>query len=821
MKTALRIKMSAITAIAIAILGTAAGATIVNATPRSTDPSTTPIAQRYERAARVLDANLAGGIRNATITPNWIGDGQSFWYRRDGDAGPEWVIVDAATGERRPAFDIARLRQAYDGSAAERAGMRVLAIHPDAAGFSVTAVSGSRTVRCTVPAYTCAANAAPPRATDAAWSPRGDVGIRARDNNLYLHRAGDTDDVALTSDGVAHFAYGATPGTSLFAIPTARSTQPRPPVGIHWSPDGSRLIGMRIDERRVEPYPFVEWVPQDGSHRPKLWQPRIPILGDAERGVQEVFTLDPATRRKTIVRLPLGWDFHAPAFHWSADGRRAFGLAQTRGAKQVALVEITIDTGDTRMVATETAKTFATFNAFVYNPPNVRILERSNEALWFSQADGWGQIHLYDLARGKLKRKLTQGSRAVRDIVGIDEARRLLYFTAGGSDADTDPYQLRLYVVSLDGGAARLLTPEAGVHTAALAPIGNAAPATSAHALSPNGQWIVQSWSSLDTPPVTLLRAASDGRVVATLETADASGILTAGWTPPTRVKLRAADGKTPIWGTVYFPPDMQPGRRYPVINAMYGGPQITNAPADFLSAVTALNPISRSSLARLGFIVVTIDGRGTPGRSKAFNDASYGGEFAEPELADNVAGMRQLAERFGNFDLDRVGIYGHSFGGYTSARAILTWPDVFKVAVSSAGPHNFQGFYPVETWFGIPDYGTGSPARPNAAQVSKEYARLDSARFANNLKGKLLLVYGDLDENALPAVTLQLTDALIRANKRFDLLHLPNRDHNFFRTDAYYTQRMWDYFVEHLLGEEPPADFKLTLKPMRDPSGY
>lgn len=781
----------------------------------------TSMTETYRRAAKVLDANLSGAIRNATVVPHWIENGKRFWYRRDGDAGSEWVIVDSATGTRTPAFDARRIGAALPGGTA-RSPLRVTAIEPRADGIDVLLLQPGGKVRCRIPAYACTAEAARPQAPDAIWSPASGLGVATRGHDLVLRGPGSTGEVALTDDGEAHFAYGERPGTSLSAIPDARATAKRPPFGIGWSPDGRTLVGTRTDERAVEPYPFVEWVPQDGGYRPKLWQPRIPLLGDAKRGVQQAFALAVADRRKTILSLADGWDWTMPAFHWSADGKRVYGLASTRGAKRIALVETVLATGATRLVATESMATWASFNAFIYNPPNVRILERSNEALWFSQADGWGQIHLYDLARGTLKRRLTAGQRTVRDIVGVDEARRLLYFTAGGTDADQDPYHVRLFAVSLDGGRERPVAAEPGVHVVARAPIGNAAPAGADTAgLSPDGQWIVESWSTLDMPPVSVLRAAADGRIVATLERADAGIVRTAGWRAPQRVRLASADGRTPIWGTVYFPPGMTPGQTYPVIDAIYGGPQITNAPADFAGAVTALNPISRASLAQLGFIVVTIDGRGTPGRSKAFNDASYGGNFVEPELADHVAGLRQLAARFGSLDLDRVGIYGHSFGGYTSARAILTHPDIFKVAISSAGPHNFQGFYPVETMFGVPDYGGGSPNRSAPGQVPEDYARLDSAAYAGNLRGKLLLVYGDLDENALPAVTLQLIDALTRANKRYDLIHLPNRDHNFFRTDAYYTQRMWDYFVEHLLRRDPPTDFKLELKPAREPSGY
>lgn len=777
------------------------------------------MADAYARAERVLDANLTGVMRNADVVPRWIGDGDRFWYRRDGDAGPEWVIVDAATGARKLAFDAARLRTA----AASASGGGLPAILPISSltATEATLAAGGKVVRCDIVGYKCSATGAPQATPDVIWAPDGANGVFVRDHNLWLRARDGGEPIALTTDGAEHFAYGTLPDASLFAIPRMRAGGKLPPYGINWAPDGRRFISDRIDERAIKPYPFLESVPQDGSFRPKLWMPRIPLLGDAERAETETAIFDVASRRKTIVTLPQGWQFHQSAFNWSADGKRAWGLVATRAVREIALVEIDLASGATRFVVREATPIWGRFNAFIYQPANIRILESSGEALWFSERDGWGQLYLYDLASGKLKRKLTSGKRTVRDLVGVDEKRRRLVFTAGGTDADPDPYHIRLWTASLDGGAARLLTPEPGVHLVARRPIGNGVPGTPVTAgLSPDGNWIVENYSSLDQPPVTVLRSAADGRVVSKLETADTSRIAAAGWRAPTRVKLVSADGKTPIWGTVYFPPAMQQGRKYPVIDAIYGGPQVTNAPADYRDAVAAMNPRARASLAELGFIVVTIDGRGTPGRSKAFNNESFE-QFAEPELADHVAGIRQLAERYGSLDLDRIGVYGHSFGGYTSARAILTYPDFYKVAVSSAGPQNFQGFYPVEGLFPLPDYGNGRTAAPDPTAVPRNYASLDMMPLASKLKGKLMFVYGEHDENALPSVTLQMVDALTKANKRYDLMYLPNRDHNFFRTDAYYTQRMWDYFVEHLLREAPPTDFQLKLKPPVQPAGY
>jgi dipeptidyl aminopeptidase/acylaminoacyl peptidase len=575
---------------------------------------------------------------------------------------------------------------------------------------------------------------------------------------------------------------------------------------------------VRVDESQVELYPFVEQVPQDGSHRPKLYNIRLGLLGDKGEARQENFIIDVRSGRKTNVTLPEGWQFVNAAFDWSSDGRFAYGAAETFGKRGIILVETEVATGKVRIVLTERMPTYASYNAFLYNAPNLRILQKSGEVIWFSERDGWGHLYLYDLKRGRLKRQLTKGPWLVRDLVALDERRRQIYFTSGGRDTGEDPYMDQLHRVSLDGGKPVRLTPEEADHLVIREPFdrrGFGVAVTTG--LAPDYRAFVDTYSTVNEPPVSVLRSSADGRIIAQLEKADPSAAYAAGWRPPERVKVKAADGETDIYGAVYFPPGYERGGRYPVIDAFYGGPQMTNSPVDFMSAVVASNPVARSSLAQLGFIVVSIDARGTPGRSKAFTDISYR-TFIDTGIDDHVAAIRQLAARYGTFDLDRIGVYGHSFGGYTSARAILKRPDFYKVAVSSAGPHNFQSMYsgPIESWFGIPDYGGGNRFRTAPDAVPAPYDTLDNGRLAANLKGKLMLIFGDMDENAVPAATLQLASALEKANKSFDLLYLPNRRHDYFRTDPYVMRRLWDYFVQHLMGKEPPKDYPLTYASAR-----
>lgn len=667
--------------------------------------------------------------------------------------------------------------------------------------------------RCRLDRYECATHVPAAARADALPAPDGRYEVFARDHNLWLREREADRERALTRDGEAYFAYGKLPDTSLASVPALRRKAAMPPFNLTWSPDGNFLLGARIDERAVTPYPFVEWVPQDGSFRPIAYELRLPLLGDAGQPRVEAFVIDVASGTKRTLDLGAGAFFGAgDVLAWSADGSKAWRLVYRDDHRRMALAEIDLRSGALRRVVDETAASAVMPNNLLYSPPNVRVLTETGEAIWFSEKDGWGHLYLHDLRSGRLKRALTGGSWLVRDLVHVDARKRVAWFTASGRERGRDPYYRHLYRVSLDGGAPVLLTPEDAEHEIESPLPPNLLPATdSGTSFSPDGRYFVDTWSTVDTPPTTVLRSSTDGRIVMKLEDADTSLVRAAGWRPPERVSAKSADGKTDLHAVVYLPPGFRRDGRHPVIDAFYGGPQMMNAPRSYAEAISTLNPVSRASLAELGFVVVTIDARGTRGRSKAFTDVGYG-NFADPQIEDHIAVLRQLAERYGGFDLDRVGVYGHSFGGYTSARAILSHPEFYKVAVSSAGPHNYQGFYDgLAGLLGVPDYGDGSRVRPTPQSVPKNFQAMDNATLATNLRGHLMLTYGDMDENALPAVTLQLADALAKANKSFDLVYLPNRTHSFFRTDRYYMRRLWDYFVEHLLGAKPPENYDLS----------
>ncbi len=770
----------------------------------------------YTRAERVLDAQLRGRVTNPSVLPQWLDDGR-FWYRRQGPGGrTDYLLVDPRHPSRLPLFDPTRLGDALQtaGDAQAAATLEKLERVIPAGNQTLQLVLRSGPLqgqRCTLPAYRCVPVALTAPNPQALPSPDGRRSVVVRDDNLWLLAADAGKPTALTHDGEPSHGYGVLPDFALRGIPRRQGRMHTPPFAVSWAPDGQRLFGVRYDERHVQAYPYLATAPTDGV-RPIVHQVKLGLLGDAEQVRDAWFVTDVHSARTRRIAIPDGWHSltEAGVLGWSADADKVYtAIVRYDRPARIRLVEVDLSTARVRTVLEESSDTRVQLNSYPYNRPAVRVLPGRNQVVWFSQRDGWGHLYLVDARDGTIVRQLTSGNWLVRDVVGVDAEERQLFFTAGGREPG-DPYQRRLYRVALDGGEPELLTPEAADHALDAGPgvlMGGRDP----QLLAPSSEWVVDTWSTLAQPPISVLRSTRDGRVVLPLEQADDSAVRAAGWQPPRREQVVAADGHTALYATVYLPPGYTERGRHPVIDAMYGGPHVSNAPVGFVEATATTNPVARASLAQLGFVVVSIDARGTPGRSRAFHDSSFL-TAADLQLDDHVAAIRQLAARYPGMDLERVGIYGHSFGGYSAARALLRHPQFYKVGVASAGSHSFQGMYGGAIHGmdrlvgGQPVYADGSAVRPDAAAVPALFQPLDNGALAHQLRGRLLLVYGDLDENAMPALTLQLARALNAANKDYDLLYLANQDHELFRNDLYYMRRMWDYFVTHLMGATPPA---------------
>jgi dipeptidyl aminopeptidase/acylaminoacyl peptidase len=472
---------------------------------------------------------------------------------------------------------------------------------------------------------------------------------------------------------------------------------------------------------------------------------------------------------------------------WYPDGSHLAFVSTSRDHRSAWFRVANAQTGEVRTLFEERMPTQVGDAAFTENL--WRVLPASNELIWWSQRDNWIHLYLYDLATGRLKRRITGGEGNVNDIVHIDEKARTIYFLGSGKERGRDPYFQHLYRIGFDGRGQTLLTPENANHVVSL---------------SPDGRYLVDTYSTPDTPPVTVLRAMN-GRVIQTLERADVSRLRATGWKPPTPIRMKGRDGKTDIYGLMYTPTALDSTRKYPIVNQIYPGPQSGSVGSRSFSPARGDN----QALAELGFVVVQIDGMGTPGRSKAFADAYYG-RMGDNTLPDQIAGMRELAQRYPFIDLDRVGIWGHSGGGFATAAAMFRHPDFFKVGVSQSGNHDNRNYED--------DWGERYHGMLVKTGDTDNYAAEANQTHAANLRGKLMLAHGAMDDNVPPYNTLLVVDALIKAGKDFDLLMFPHARHGYGADNNYMMRRRWDYFVRHLLGAEPPREYQIGRAPPSAP---
>jgi dipeptidyl aminopeptidase/acylaminoacyl peptidase len=493
-----------------------------------------------------------------------------------------------------------------------------------------------------------------------------------------------------------------------------------------------------------------------------------------------------------VVRLQMPPDFHRAMLGdnlsmndlaWSPDASQLAFVSTSRDHKQVVVRVADANTGAVGTVFDEKVPTH--YESRI----GLRVLWPTNEVIWNSQRDDWSQLYLYDLATGKLKNQITTGEGPVTQIAKVDEKTRTVWFVANGREPGQNPYLRHYYRIGFDGKNYVSLTPEPARHEAQI---------------SPDGKYLVDTYSTPQDPPLVVLRDAGSGKPLMSLEKADISKLVAMGWKPPLPITVKAADGKTDLYGLMFRPTNFDSTKKYPIINNAYPGPQSgSTGPLTFMPARG-----DRQALAELGFIVVTIDGRGTPDRSKSFHDAYYGAMGRDNTIPDQVAGMKDLARRFPYIDIDRAAMWGHSGGGFITADAMFRFPDFFKVGISESGNHDQREY---EDDWGERYQGllTRGPDGTDNYEVEANQA------MAKNLKGKLLLAHGTMDNNVPPYNTYLVVDALIKANKDFDLLMLPNQAHGFGNMSNYMMRRRWDYFVKWLLNAEPPKEYEI-----RTPAG-
>jgi dipeptidyl aminopeptidase/acylaminoacyl peptidase len=731
----------------------------------------------YARAEGYRE-RTAGLIIDDADLPVWLAKGDRFWYRKSVEGGHAFVMVDAATRSKRPAFDHDRLAAALSRAMHDT----ITGVTLPFRGFSLldgdSAIEfavgggpgGGRPVvtrerwRCTITDYVCDRAAV---VRDTSWraqrnwggglfgdrgeapnrpqrSPDGKWEVFIRNYNVFLRRAGEGEGVMLSTDGSEGDAYDA--------------------ASISWSPDSRHIAAYRVRPGYQREVHYIESSPED-QLQPKqstlLYNKPGDVL-DVERPV----LFDVEARKQVAVDSTLFPNAYSmTGLVWRKDGRSFTFEYNQRGHQVYRVIEVDAATGKARAVIDEVSPTFFEYSAKLYRYD----IADGKEIIWMSERDGWNHLYLYDGAIGKVKNQITKGNWVVRGVDWVDTTKRQLWFHASGMYPGKDPYFVHYYRINFDGSGLTTFTDADAMHEVAY---------------SPDHEYYVDLYSRVDLPPVLELRRTSDHAKIMDLEHADASRLLATGWKPPEVFTAKGRDGKTDIWGVIIRPTNFDPKKKYPVIENIYAGPQGSFVPKSF--GVQA----GMQAQAELGFIVVQIDGMGTSNRSKAFHDVAWK-NLADAGFPDRILWHKAVAAKYPWYDVSRVGIYGTSAGGQNSMGALLFHPEFYDAAVSAAGCHDnrMDKIWWNEQWMGWP--------------IGPQYAASSNVDNAYRLQGKVLLVVGEMDKNVDPSSTMQLVNALIKADKQFDLLVVPGMGHG--SGGDYGEVKRFDFFVHNLLGVEPP----------------
>jgi dipeptidyl aminopeptidase/acylaminoacyl peptidase len=809
----------------------------------------------YARSTN-LNQRFADLVFKGRVSPHWLADTNRFWYRNDLAGGQrEFILVNVESGVRAPAFDHGRLAGALAkaaGGSFDAAKLPVddLDFSPD--GQQLTFRAAGKSWQCDLSNYVLTSNAT--AATNRAGlrpldrSPRASTRTGEETAITFVNRtAGAVEVFWLNTDGerqryvtlaaggqheqhtfdghvwlatdpatgrtLAVFeateaaAEAVIDGTPRGGTGEARPARRRPRDGsppadrryeafirehnvwlrdqqtrdevqlsqdgrledafegrFAWSPDGKRLAAIRTVPAQEHKVYLVESSPKDQL------QPKLKTLDYLKPGDRialsrpALFDLD--ARREIPIGtnlFPHPWSISE--LRWRPDSSEFTFLYNQRGHQVLRVIAVDASTGAARAVVDEVCKTFFDYTAKHYQ----QELDATSELIWMSERDGWNHLYLYDVKGGQVKNQITKGEWVVRGVERVDAAKRQIWFRAGGIRPGHDPYYLHYARVNFDGTGLVVLTEGEGTHKLEY---------------SPDGRCFLDNWSRVDQAPVTELRRTEDGKLVCELERADATELLKAGWRAPERFTAKGRDGQTGIYGVIWRPTNFDPARKYPVIENIYAGPQSAFTPKAFRPAG------GQQAMAELGFIVVQLDGMGTSQRSKAFHDVCWK-NLADAGFPDRVLWIKAAAAQHPEMDLSRIGIYGGSAGGQNALRGMLDYPDFYKVGVADCGCHDnrMDKIWWNEQWLGWP--------------LDEGYARSSNVPDAHKLQGKLLLVVGELDNNVDPASTMQVANALQKADKDFDLLIVTGTGHGAAET-PYGSRRRADFFVRNLLGVEP-----------------
>lgn len=749
--------------------------TPVMATPAFAEAATTsPTAvpsSVYARAEAVLPQHINELIFGLSVRPQWIGDGAEFWFERNTPQGPDYVRVNPVSNQTTPLFDhdaLVSQLAAASGRPLARKDLRLTGLKLDAKTGSLEFSHDGRKWHFDPTQGTVSPTAATNRSST---SPDGRWMAEVRDGDIYIVSVADGSARRLTQDG-ANSPY-ATPLINLKDMAAQGTSRPETSPMVIWSPDSRKIATYRIDRSSARHLSLVQSSPKDGGP-PRVLDYVYPLTGDTEIPTSEGLIFDIETGQHTAMQTPPRpvLYYGGPWYEWSADSKAVFERQPARGYGALTLNRIEADTGQVRKLTEDTSDTYVDFYGHFWTYD-----DKSDTHFWTADPDGYAHIYAINAQTGA-RRQLTSGNWRARTVAGTDNKAGRVLIVGSGREAGRDPYLRHLYSVPANGGQIRLLTPEAMDHDVSV---------------SPDGRFFVDNMSTIDQPTRSVLRRSSDGRIVMELGRADISAYLAAGYRLPEPFQTVAADGVTPIYGAIFKPADFDPAKRYPVIEDIYTGPHYVMTPKSFEAAMTGRNA---NAVAQIGVIAITIDGRGTWGRSRAFQQVSYKNLHAVG-LDDHIAGIRDVASRNPWMDTGRVGIYGFSAGGYDVVRAMTRRPDFYKVGVTASGNHDNRLDKATwnEQWMGT--------------ELGPLYDENSNITWAPKLEGRLLVAHGELDENVPPLASLRLADALIKANKDFEFMMVPNADH-FLDAVPYYQRRRWDFFVRELLNQTPPEAYPM-----------
>ncbi|GAA4460413.1 S9 family peptidase [Nibrella saemangeumensis] len=717
----------------------------------------------YQRA-ETLREQLKDKVYYAPTAFNWLPDSQKAWYWQQTPKGKECWLVDAQARIKKPAFDQEALAEQLakaTGKPVKPYNLPFTTISFDSTQTELEfttegfvwrfPLNGTAALRKKEPVKTPTndnrywaagrdeLSGKPVTSPDSLWT------AYVRNYNVYIRHRKTKEEIQLSFDGSEGEYYS---------------------NYMQWAPDAKKLATYKFRPNTKHLIYFVRSSPED-QLQPKLESREYLKPGDAlPVRTPAIFLID-SRKQLPVDNAMFSHQYSLSRPEWRKDSRALTFEYNQRGHQVYRVLEINSTTGTVRPLVEEVSKTFIDYSGKRYRYD----VADGKEIIWASERDGWNHLYLYDGLTGKVKKQITKGEWVVRNVIKVDEDKRTILFAASGKNPDQDPYFLHYYRINFDGTGLTALTAENANHLVSF---------------SPDYQTFIDTYSRIDMPSTTVLRSAVDGNMLMELEKADVTDLQKSGWKAPEVFTAKGRDGKTDIWGMIIKPTNFDPTKKYPVIESIYAGPHSSFVPKSFGAGYSYLHQV-----AELGFIVVQMDGMGTSNRSKAFHDVCWQ-NLKDAGFPDRILWLKEAARKNSYLDIDRVGIFGTSAGGQSSAGALLFHPDFYKVAVSSCGCHDnrMDKIWWNEQWMGYP--------------IGPHYADCSNVTHAAKLQGKLMLILGEVDDNVDPASTMQLVNALIKANKDFDFVMVPGMNHS--SGGDYGERKRRDFFVRHLIGVEPPA---------------